>query len=481
METEAPLVNAATETHSALAAAFEGRKDVGGGGPPRNTLAGDLWGARSLIGGCMVLAAAAALIGSLFSPRQYEARVSIVAEPRKEANPLQIEVRSQLERQSFVNTQKELLVSRAVVAETLVELQRKPLDKIEPQEIEDFLQHVSIASRSGLGRNLFGGSGIGESNTFFVSVVMSDPNEAAKAANTLVNKYLEVARRIRNKLANEALTVLSGATEESSKRAVEAHARMSQLELAAGDLIPNLLDADKPTLPTMPELREIRTTFYQQQALLDQQRERINLLSRALETTGEVTMPNDLVVNNSAIGQLKSKLAELRVDAVKQAPFYSEQSRDVASLRQQIGLVEQLLQDEVRRVLEGEKQTLGAMEQAQAARTHVLAQYQERMTSLTMTNALYSDARRVYDGLAKAQQAQVEGMASAQVAAADRSAQAGIITILDGAVPDPRPVSPKTARNVVLASALGFMVGLLIALLRLPATAPAFAGRRLTD
>lgn len=455
----------------------------GGSIPPvfHASLAEGLWHSRELIFGCAIVAAVAALIVGVFTPRRYEARVTVLAEPRKEYDVGQLDIKSQQERQAFLETQKELVVSRTVVAETLAELKGVQPDQVTAQQAEDFLRNVTVTSRHGLGKGLFGGSGIAESNVFFILVRAGDPKDAARAANALVSRYLGFQNRLRARIAATALSVLQGATVESSRHTADAHTRMAEIEESSGDLLPYLMDAEKETLPVLPELQQIRASYEAERANIELQKARVSSLRKALETTGGVVLASDVLASNAAINRLKAQLADLDVEITKQLQVFNESSREVSNIREQAKLVEKLLRQEVERVVAGEQERLSGMEQAQEARRATLSEYHDRVTSLSQVNSRYVEAKRVYRAEAKAQQALMEGTATAQAAAADRSAQSANIAVIDGAVPDSRPVSPQVGRNTLLAGVLGLLSGFLLALLRLPPSVPLPGGRRATD
>lgn len=441
----------------------------------------NLWRSRWIILSFSLLAVAAALVGSLFAPRRYEGRCSLMIEPRKEINPLQVEPRGFQERQTFMETQKELVVSRGVVADAIAKLDGKPVDKVTPDEADSFVANVTVSSRSGLGRAVFLGNGTGETNTFFVGVKAGDPQKAADAANALVSAYMARTGQVRAKMAQQAAGVLQSAADESGKRIGDAYRKVAQIEARAGTLLPDLIDSDKPTLRVFPELDKLRASYESDRAALVQQQAKVAMLRAALKSKGPLAIPTELAPSNTAFTQLKAKQAELRVELEKQRTLFRDDSREVANVREQVEGIDELLRKEAQVLVAGEEQSLVALQVAQQERQHTLAEYGDKVTSLSLLKTEYQEARRVYEGLSKAQAEQLNGLAAAQVATAEQAGGGANVAVLDPAIPDQRPVSPRVLNNALLALVLGFAVGLVYALLRLPPTAPAAAGRRITD
>lgn len=443
----------------------------GGGGGDHTPAAVGLWRQRGIILLCAALAAGTALVVDLFAPRRYAARVSVIAEPKKDSNPLALELRSQQERAAFLETQKELAVSRSVISATIGSLRTKAPESVTPEEVDDFLRNVTVASRSGLGTNPFAG-GLGESNTFFIQVEASSPEEAARAANAMLDQFLAVTKRVRADQAQGAVAVLEAAVADGGKRVAAEQKKMAEFEAKAGPLVRDLIDYDKPNLPLFPGSIRTREDFDREQAEIERIRGNVKALNTAAQGTGMPVISSGVAGGDVAIIAIKQKLADLRSEVTRQSALYNENSREMRNLKSQEAQLTDLFREEIKASAVREQQVLDGMEAAQASRKKTLANYGQSVADLANLNVEYAQVKARATATAKAQEKLAENMAGAQVAAIDRASQGGNIAVVDKAVPDSRPVSPRTTRDVALAALVGAAIGFLIALSRITQPSP---------
>ncbi len=420
---------------------------------------------KRLIGVCVIATVALAALASLMVPRRYEATAKILAEPARENNPYSVELRSQQERRMFLETQKELAVSFTVLRDTLAESLAKPFGLVKDDEVRQFERRVSVRSRSGMGANPFQGNGIGESSAFFLSVQAGSPEEARQVTDTLVKNYLKAASRVRAEQGRGATETLEAAVEETRQRTLEAHAKLAKFETETGSLLTELTVMDKPTLRVFPELEVIRRDYETAQAAIAQTEALVEVMNESLKAeSGEPALPAEALAASPALSDLKTRIMDLRLQVSEKRPFFTDSAREMQSLHEQIKAAEGTLAQEIRKTVEGKRQSLEAMKRAQAQRKLTLEEYDKRAQRLSELNSQYAELRRQYQALASALNVQMESLAEARISAMARGANAVNVAVIDWAIANPRAVAPRFWRNLLLSLIVGLGLGVLLAI-----------------
>ncbi len=418
---------------------------------------------KKTIAGALIVTVGVTLLFSLVMPRRYESTAKILAEPQKEDNPYYIEVRSEKDRRMFLETQKEIIVSNSVVGRTLAEVEKKDVKALSVEQIDSFRHNIGLPSRAA-GKNGFYGSGIGESNTFFVSVRDRSPKGAADAVNALVKNYIEEAARVRTEQAKTVSLILESAIEESRDWARQTHKNLGQFESETGSLLMELINMDKPTVRVYPELQELRAAFENARADIIQKKSLIDTLEMTLKEDLEPSIPTQLHAANPSIKMLKDKITDLRLQTNALKPYFSEGSREIEDYELQISLALTDLRDQVRLILDGEKQFLASLEAAQAERLLILNDYEEKMKKLSTLNGQHMELKREYLGAGQALNLQLQNLADARISAAKRTSGMANIAVIDYGSISNKPVSPRLFRNFFLSIPIGLAIGIILVL-----------------
>ncbi|HOE64834.1 MAG TPA: Wzz/FepE/Etk N-terminal domain-containing protein [Candidatus Sumerlaeota bacterium] len=409
---------------------------------------------------CLAVTVVIVMLVSLISPKKYQATARILAEPQKEDNPYLLDVRSQQERKMFLETQKEIFISNAVLTKALSVIEKKPEQSVAPSEIQSFLAKVTISSRSSMGKTTFTGNGIGESNMFFVQVTDVSPEKAAVATNALVNAYLDVVSKIRSEQARSTVAMLDSAVQETSATAKRSLERISQFSGHSNGLLPELFNVGKSSIRLFPELEFIRREYEDGKAEIAKKKALIASLEKTLQSSDALSLPSDYV-NYPIVIAIKTKISNLKTKLSEVRTSYNDSAREVMDVREKIKDEENAFRSEIEIILTGERESLAAMEKAQQELANSLASYDNKMSQLIVMNSMYAE----YLGLAKALDLQVQKMAEAQIAASKRTASATSIVVLDWAAPNPLAVSPKLMQNLIISIVLGLGIGLFLILM----------------
>lgn len=408
---------------------------------------------------------AATLLLNLVTPAVYESTVQVIAEPAKDQNPYQLEVRSYKDRQYFLETQKELVISGPVVRQTIAALQSRNEETITGREVDAFAERIRVSSRAGQ-RSGLAPELAAESNTFFVTVQDRNPDDAAKVANLLVEKYLAASLKLRKGQASSALESLSSTVDETSDRTREAHRALVEFEREkAGALLAELMNIDKPTVRVFPELQDIRAEYEKLRVELAEHEAVEGVLQETLDSPdGDLVIPNTVLETNDTISRMKGEILELNLKLNQVLPFFTEESREVLALREQIASLEAGVRDEVKYLLRSERQTIKILEARIKAREESLNGYEQKLSQLSALNSEHAQLKGEYDSLVRALETQQDSLASALAAAAESSVGGAYIEVIDKAQPNYTAVAPRTLRNLVLSILGGFFLGILLVL-----------------
>lgn len=431
----------------------------------------------------IVLSTAAAVVAALaygfLSPSVYESKAKVLAEPPRENNPALIEARSFQERRAFIETQKELVVGDSVLRQAIVAIRKNEKDpatavrkvtaeeikNVSPDDVEEFASHVFVSDRADLGRAAFTTGGIGESNAFFIGVRQNDAEEAAKSANILVQSYLLATARVRRDQADSSFKGLSLAVVDAEKDTKEAHDALVKFEADAGPLLPELMNIDKPTLRVYPEIEELRAQYEAASVAISEKKALIEAVKKGLKEDGIPVIPNEVIRENQSLQMLRDQKAQLQLQLIEKEPFFTDDSREIQSIKQKVNAGGKQVREEINRLLAGEEQSLSILEAAQATRSASLKNYDNRLIELSRMNSQHSELKRNYLSRAAALDVQMQSSTAAQAARAQSADASANIAIIDEAVADFRAVAPHTWRALLLSIPLGAAAGILIVLL----------------
>lgn len=409
-----------------------------------------------------------AIILSLIMPKKYESTAKIVAEPQKEDNPYYIELRSEKERQLFLETQKEIVVSDKVLRKTVADLKRKKEQDVTNKEIDSFRNKIHVTSRAGLGKNPFSGNGIGQSNTFFVAVKDTEPRGAANAVNALVDNYILISSQVKIDQAGTAYQILNSSVEESKKKTQEALDNLSKFEIKeAGSMLPEIIDMHKPTIKLFPELQDLRSQYEVTRSEIATKQALVQAFEDAIDSgEDEIPVPPELLTTNEIVRMYKFKITDLKLKMNEMKPFYKETSREITDYKEQIKSACEDMRKEIMLVLEGEKQSLQALVAKNKQLEKSIGEYENKLQQISSLNSKHAELRREYEEAGNALNEQMKRMSDSRIAAAKRASGAVNISVIDYGAVNNIPVAPKFWKNVIISIFIGLGIGILLVLFR---------------
>lgn len=388
---------------------------------------------------------AATLAVSLLLPKQYTATAAVVVDMR--ADPLSSAVSPLATNLAFVATQVDVIKSDRVLLRVMkdlalldnVELKRQwEIDKggrgsMQVWLAEQFKRRIDITPSR-------------ESNVIAISYTAPDARFAALMANALVKAYMQTAVELRVDPARQYAAFFDNRAKEAREALEAAQAKLSEFQRQHG-----MVATDERVDIENARLAELSSQLVQLQALSAESG------SRKTQSQGPQADRMQEVLNNPLISGLKAdlarqetKLQELSAKLGDSHPQLQEARASIAELRNKI-------EQETRRVTTSVGMANTVQLQRDAAVRADLAAQRERVLKLKSARdegqllaREVESAQRSYDGITqRLNQTSIES----------QSTQSNIAQLSE-AVPPNDPSSPKLLLN----SALGLLLGLLLAL-----------------
>lgn len=282
-----------------------------------------------------------------------------------------------------------------------------------------------------------------------IAVRAGTPEEAARSANALGAAYVQstVDRQTRQAkstaefIGHQIDTVSEGlrAAEEALREYKEAHG------------IVTLSETTKGMLDTWTQEESNRARI---QAQLEQSRAILEVLKVPADPTKPVLI-STAGIENPVLADLASRLTGLELRRVQLGQGLAARHSVMLELEAQIREARRKLAEEL-------EATINSLDKALAAASSVLAGYDARMRRLP--GAEYELAKRLRDSKVK-EELYTLLLQKRQEAQITQQSEIGSAWQVDPAVPDPRPVHPKTFRNLLLAVLLGVITGFGLAFL----------------
>lgn len=400
---------------------------------------------KALIAASLILTVVIVGIVSALMPRVYTATASLVVNVQGGDPVTGVAMPSQLI-PGYLATQVDIISSHNVALKVVDRLKlAQPAPSANDKPDEPTLTRDAWASQ--LLKNL-DVQPSRESSVLYVTYKSRDPQTAARVANAFVQAYTETNLELKTQPARETAAWFDEQLDELRNNLADAQTRLSKYRQSRGIVsLDDKLDNENARLTDL----SAQLVAAQAQAFA----------SQSQQSTSSISSPS--VVNNSLIQNLKAELARaeaklgnLAERVGKNYPEYQRVEAEVASLRSQlnseIGVTRQSLSNST----SAARQQEGALRAALAEqKARVLQLSAERDGGAVLAREV-EGAQKLYDqALQRYGQTRMEGHAGQTE-----------IAVLSAAVVPTAPASPRVGLNMVLAVALGTLLGIGLALLR---------------
>jgi len=402
-----------------------------------------------------VLAAAAV---SLILPKSYKATVTLLMDARNEQSlsSAQRPLILPLERLAFLETQKDILISKKVARKVVQDLKltEEPAVRmilgdeapsaapIEDRAVDAVLKKLKVETS--------------QSNVIRVTYASPDAAAAARIANGFAGAYIDTLLQLHVEPAREAtawfdeqLKRLRSSLEEAQARLTETY---QQREIVSGD---ERLDVENSRLQALSD----QAVQAQERSFQWDSREQ-----QARNAVRRGASPDRLpdVLDNSFIQRLKgdlllgeSRLRQLATQYGQNHPQYQRQVSENQSLREK-------LDAEMAKVVAGVGSSARQSRDREAAATQAMDAQRKRMLGLKQSRNELTVLRRNVESAERAYDAALQRSVASQV---DSRVNQTSVTVLSPAVVPDKPASPRMDLNLALSAVVGAMLGIGIVLL----------------
>ena len=428
------------------------------------TIVRALWrNKRSIIGPSLIVAAAAFIAVNLMTPK-YKSEARVLFEGREniflrpEADKTMID-RGTIDQEALAS-QVQLVLSR--------DLAREVIARLDLAEIPEFnslpvgFSVMTIPRILGLARDpqsmsleerllaayyeRLNAYAVDKSRVIVIEFLSSDPELAARAANTVAERYLVLQQVAKQDQARSAGQWLSGELEKLRSKVAEAEAKVEEFRAKS-----NIFMGANNTSLSGQQLSEINTQISAARAQKADAKTRARLIRDQLRS-GQSLESAD-VTNSELIRRLSEQRVTLRAQLAEQSSTLLPQHPRIKELRAQIADLDQQIRTEGERVvrqLENDAKVAGARLDTTSA---TLGQLKKQAASTSdqdvQLRALEREAKSQRDLFESCLAKYREATARDSIAAAPADAR-----VISRAVVSNLPHSPKKV-PIVLIAALG--------------------------
>ena len=392
----------------------------------------------------VVVCVGAMSVVSTFMPRKYSASTELIMEGKVQDR---VTGESVPPRSGYMSTQREIIRSRRVsgrVYEYLAEDMRARVDQ-RAARVQDKGRSTPAGWLSGyIRRNLTVESGK-DSNLMTITMTAEDPELAAGMLNSLATAYIDTSIELRTDPARrfsrwyqEQLDVLRGNLREARRK----FSGFQQEHSIVG--MNEQLDLENARLAELSS----RLVDAQDQSTQDQLRQ---------GEGADSSIPNGPAIRNlrSELARARSELEDMSARYGERHPEFRRQLFEVQSLRGSLARERAIAARSLESTAEVSESRLQELQQAFDQQKQRVLSLKAKRDELDLLQQEVQMAQEAYN--AAAGRAQSNSLES-------RLAEAGV-TVLNEAVAPSLPSSPKVKLNLVIATVMGFLLGVALSLL----------------
>ncbi|MFC4261026.1 Wzz/FepE/Etk N-terminal domain-containing protein [Marinobacter lacisalsi] len=392
----------------------------------------------------VVVCVGAMSVVSMFMPRKYAASTELIMEGKVQDRVTGETVSA---RSGYMSTQSEIIRSRRVaerVYEYLPEDVRALVDQRAAEEQAEGKVNPAGWLSGYVRRNLTVEPGK-DSSVMTISMTAEDPQVAAGALNSLATAYIDTSIELRtdparrfSKWYQDQLDVLRGNLREARKN-------FSDFQQKHGIVGMNeQLDLENARLAELSS----RLVEAQDQSTQDQLRS---------GEGADASIPNSAAIQSlrSELSRAQAELEEMSTRYGERHPEYRRQLAEVQALRQSLATERGIAARSLNSTAEVSESRLQELQQA-------FDQQKERVLSL---KAKRDELDLLQQEVQMAQEAYNAASGRAQSNSLESRLAEASVTVLNKAVPPSLPSSPNIKLNLVIATVLGFLLGVALSLL----------------
>lgn len=393
----------------------------------------------------VVICVAVMSIVSVFLPRTYSASTELIMEGKVQDR---ITGESVSARSGYMSTQSEIIRSRRVaqrVYEYLPDDIRQRVDELAAENQEADKANPAGWLSGYIRRNLVVEPGK-DSSVMTITLNAEDPDVAARALNSLAAAYIDTSIELRTDPARRFSKWYQDQLDRLRADLRESRQNLSGFQQEHGIVgMTEQLDLENARLAELSS----RLVDAQDQSTQDQLRQG--------EGGSASSIPNSAAIQNlrSELARAQAELEDMSTRYGSRHPEYRRQSTEVQSLRESLAREQSIVAKSLEStadVSQSRLQELQAAFDTQKKRVLSLKAKRDELDLLQQEVQMAQEAYNAASGRAQANTLE------------SRLAETNV-TVLNEAVAPSLPSSPNIKLNLVIATALGFLLGVAISLL----------------
>jgi polysaccharide biosynthesis transport protein len=415
-----------------------------------------LWFRKTILLLTLIVTTITALVISLLLPKQYVSTASIMVDQRS-IDPLTgLSLPVQL-MPGYMATQVDIISSHNVALKVVEKLKLSENQKW----LDDFAKSKSTGSFSDWAADSLSQKHLDinpsrESSLIQLDFTYTDPEFAARAANTFIDAYIQTSIEMHAQPAKLNAEWFSSQITILRDRLEKAQAVVSTYEQEHG-----IVATDDRLDLESTRLAELSKQLVESQAHTSELQSRKDLLTSVLNH-GESAQSLPEVLNSPLIQTLKSELAKAEAKLAEVSkrldvnhPLYQQSKAEVSSLQLK-------LQSEIKMVLTSINSAVTASNQRDSILAKSLADQKTKVLELKKQHDEIAVFKREVEN---AQRAYDTAMQRAGQTRMESEMNQANISILGSAIPPQKHAKPRILINVILSAFLGGMLGIGLALL----------------
>jgi len=354
-----------------------------------------------------------------------------------------------------IETHRRLLVGRPIIEAVMKELDLK-------STVKEFRKQVSVEA-------------VRDTDVIEIHVDNSQPELAAKIANSIATNYISQSQEYSRESAQSAAGFLEKQLAKVRQDLSTAEQQVEQYKLATG-----ITDLDKEAERQIEVLGTLTEALAQAQANAEAAEARRKAAEQRLSQQEQFRLQSSTQQRNRVVEELEIELAKLEEKRAGLLQEYTPRSRQVQAVDGQIQTIRQQLSQQLETVLASTTEEVNpvhdqllidvASSRAEelAAHKRVIALEQSIRKTEAQLEVVPSEQKEL-GRLIRAQKVAdkiytllLEKYHEVKVAEAMKLSHARLV---EAAVPPKFPIRPRTKLNIALACVLGLIVGLLLAAL----------------
>jgi succinoglycan biosynthesis transport protein ExoP len=390
------------------------------------------------------------LVHSLLSPRIYSSTATVEISPKA---PVVLDVRQVAEMvpqsmgqiQNYYETQYEIIKSDSVL--------ERAVQSLKNEGITDFDNHPRPANRL---RSLLRVSPRTGTHLVSVTVEYTDPEKASRFANTIAQAYMDANLERSLNASQQALEWLKEQQTEYRKAQIASDDRVQKFRAEH-----SLVAADGSQFATEETLARLQTALSEAHTRRVVAEATQTELSR-LRTNGGLALAAHLARSNPVVQNLLGRLEELKEERTRMGTRYREQHPEYQRINQELQGLERQIRGHVDTLVGGQRAELELAIREEQDLDLELRSLEEKMSQLGQNlielRFLEQEAQRNKQFYQSLDQRMAEVGLS-------QFMQGNNVRVIDAAEPNPSPVRPTVAINVLSALIAGVLGGAAIAVL----------------